>query len=431
MDWIEKRPKSLNANIMERGGGYFVRVRLVLPNGLGFRRELTAPTKTAARKLRDDIFAAYNEMSLSILGGAGTAFKPRASNESAMTLRQLAETCRDSWWPAKGRSPEVSEQYFQKIRDYVYPVVGEGAPIDSISAADWDRILERSKGVVTNRKSLMSTQTIRKVKASLSSALSRAVAHGRLASNPIKGIVFEPNPLTEADRLGIDAESLSDEETPARRPISDYEAVAILKGIGSGPGYALAVLQLCFGLRIAEALAVRPDDFDGSGELHVRWQVRRRKNPKWTVGSDNPKTVLQRVPVLKSKAARREIITMEDAKVLMSTLPPTPAGKTIVRTEAGGLVDPRNAQRAFRNAVRALANDGKMAVPLPTTHSLRSWRISHWANVVGMPPSHLMRLAGHGNIETTMKYYVRSDGASLSAWLAARPGDSPRSPLGS
>jgi len=427
MRWIEKRPRGRDANIRETGGSFLVEVRLRFPDGTRFRRELVAPTRTAARSLRDDVYAVFNEEALAILAGRQQQFG-EPEPEERMTLGEMAEACRDSWWPAKGRSVDVSDQYFQKLRDYVYPVLGEDFPIASISAADWDRILARLKETETNRKALMGTATIRKVKAVLSSALSCAVAHKRIPINPIKGLSFDPNPLAEADRLGIDAEEIDDgDDSPAKRPLTDADAAALLAAAKGTGIYPMVVLQLAFGLRIAEALAVRWGDFDPSNnELRVRFQVRRRRNPRWEKGAAEPKTILQRVPVLKSKAGRREIIVMPDAAALLATIAPGDDAATLVATEVGGLYEPRNAQRAFKALVRSLAEKKKIAEPLPTTHSMRSWRLSHWANVTGLPASHLMRLAGHSNIETTMRYYIRSDGESLTRWLAGRSECTPR-----
>lgn len=72
-------------------------MRLKLPDGTLIERELVAGTKTGARKIRDDVFAAYNELALSILAGEDQrATKPRPAG--------IANRRRDRWWPARGRS---------------------------------------------------------------------------------------------------------------------------------------------------------------------------------------------------------------------------------------------------------------------------------------------------------------------------------------
>ncbi|MGV3615178.1 MAG: tyrosine-type recombinase/integrase [Fimbriimonas sp.] len=422
MRWIEKRPKSLDANIKSEGGLWAIRVKLAFPDGTVFERKGKAATKTAARRLRDDFYDLFNDSALSILAGETRAESP------SMTLGELATRCRDSWWPARGRNADTCEQYYQKLRDYVFPVVGEDTQISAITPAHWEAVLAQGKTVTTERKTAVSTGTLKKVKAVLSSALSCAVANQVLPVNAIKGLAFDPNPLDEADRLGRSAEEM-DEDAPAKRMLTDAEVALILGKTAGTVVHPLVVLQVCFGLRIGEALAVRWGDFDWANEeLRVRYQVKRRRNPRWSEGSELPKSILDRVATLKSKSGRREIHIFPDARELLKTLPRGKDGDNVVPSEAGGLVEPRNAQRAIRDILDGLITAEKLASPRPTTHSFRSWRISHWANVRNLPPSQLMRIAGHSKIETTMKFYVRSHGDSLKQWLASQPAEHP-SPL--
>ncbi|GEM_PF-822859 len=87
------------------------------------------------------MYAAYNDLALEVLAGKPPEAAKAVPAPDAMTLRALAEACRDEWWPAKGRSPDVAEQYYQKLRDYVFPVLGKDKPIGKIVADDWDRVL--------------------------------------------------------------------------------------------------------------------------------------------------------------------------------------------------------------------------------------------------------------------------------------------------
>jgi integrase len=416
MQWSEKRPKNLDANIKQAGRSWLVRVKLKLPDGSIFESEATAPTKVLARKDRDDIFAAYNNQAFAILSGERDAERERAANK--MSLGELAVKCRDEWWPAKGRSVDISEQFFQKVRDYVYPVLGEDLDITTIVPAHWDRVLAHLLEIRYGDDKPLSESTIRKVKATLSSALSCAVTNKRLMVNPIKGLPYNPHPLTVADRLGKDVEELADgDDAPAKRMLSDEEVQKLIRAANGSLIYPLVVLQLGFGLRIGEALAVKWSDFDwSSNEVRVRFQAKRRRNPEWAEGSKVPRTVLQRVRLLKSRAGKRDIYLFADAEALLKTLPRGVDGAYVCPSDVEGLMDPRNAQRAFNELLAKLELDGEK----PTTHSMRSWRLSNWANVVGLPVSQLQRLAGHTRVETTMRYYVRSDRASLVTWLDSR-----------
>lgn len=423
MRWSEKRAKGPDANITGSGKEWHVRVKLTLPDGSFFERKLLATSKTLAKKRRDDLYALYNEMAYQMVTQVQEQALP--TKEASLTLKELAEKCRDEWWPAKGRSVDVAEQFFQKIRDYVFPVLGEGRAIEDIVPDDWDRVLAHLLSAPARAEKSLSEATIRKVKASFSSALTCAVIHKRLPFNPIKGLPYNPNPLAEADRLGKDVEDLADEDDePSKRMLSDAEVKTLLETAKGTPIYPLVVLQLGFGLRIGEALAVRWSDFVwGDNELRIRHQVKRRRNPAWTVGSAVPKTVLQRVGMLKSRAGRRSIYIFSDALSLLNTLKRGLDSAPLSANETGGLMEPRNAQRSFKE----LLKNAKIQGEQPTTHSLRSWRLSNWANVMALPVSQLQRLAGHTRVETTMKYYVRSDSEHLQQWLSLR-GDVP-SPL--
>lgn len=459
MKWIEKKVRHADANITQTGKTWTARVRFKLPDGTLFERELTA--KTAARGLRDDLYAAYNALALEVLTGVADAGTARL--RTGMTFQDLAIQCRDAWWPSRGRSVDVAEQYFQKLRDYVIPVVGATTPIQAITARDWDRVLAQVATQTTNRGKPLSEDTIRKVKACFSSALTCAVANGELASNPIKGLSYSPNPLAEADRQGLDVEEL-DEDGPDKRHLSRDEVELLLVTAKGSLIYPVLVLQLAFGLRIAEALAVRWGDFAwAANELRVRAQAKRRRNPKWAAGMDDaafrgkrvPKSILQRVGLLKSKSGRRDIHLFADALELMGGLPRGLDAEYVCPSEEGGLIEPRNAQRMYhelfvraglapkkeRKRERERRERAGMAeptvpewtgLPSPSSHSLRSWRLSYWANVVGLPASHLQRLAGHSRIETTMRYYVHSDNRTLSEWLSlANGGAAVPSPLAS
>jgi integrase len=301
--WTEKRPKGPNTNLVKLArGAWAARVRLKLPDGRSSERERTCTTKTEARRLRDEMYAAYNTLAFEIVAGTDS---PSVPDREPLTLRALSEKCRDVWWPAKGRSADIADQYFQKIETYCYPVLGEDRLISTITPDDWDAILLSLHYVVSERYGPLSSSTIRKVKACLSSALSCAVARKYLDVNPIKGLPYNPNPLAESDRLGTNAEALPDEEAPAKRMLSDKEALAILAKAKGTLAYPMIVLPLGFGLRIAEALAVKWSDIDAeSGELKVRFQVKRRKNTRSDGESPKTKSVLERVAVLKSKSGK-------------------------------------------------------------------------------------------------------------------------------
>lgn len=167
MVWVEKRAKDADANLKKSGGRWHVRVKLALPGGQTFDKIGTAATKPEARAVRDDLFAAYNHQARQIISEIAVRDE-RA--EAGMTLRELAIKCRDEWWPAKGRSADTAEQYFQKIEDYAYPVLGPDKPIREIGSEDWDAVLAFLHTKTGHGKKPLTEATIRKMKACLSSA---------------------------------------------------------------------------------------------------------------------------------------------------------------------------------------------------------------------------------------------------------------------
>ena len=103
MRWTEKQAKSPDANLKQEGGQWSVRVKLTFANGTIFERRGKAATKTAARRMRDGFYELFNESALALLSGATEVVVP------SMTVGELALRCRDSWWPARGRSMDTAE----------------------------------------------------------------------------------------------------------------------------------------------------------------------------------------------------------------------------------------------------------------------------------------------------------------------------------
>lgn len=102
--------KNADANIKQVNGRWDMRVKLVLPDHSILERKGSASSRTAARKLRDDLYATYNALALNIIAaipGEDPLERPR------MTLKELAAKCRDEWWPARGRSTDIAEQLIE------------------------------------------------------------------------------------------------------------------------------------------------------------------------------------------------------------------------------------------------------------------------------------------------------------------------------
>lgn len=228
--------------------------------------------------------------------------------------------------------PATLAAYGRDLRNWVLPAVGD-VPVARLGRRDVDGVLAEVRGAgrrpASVRAVLMATRVI----------MRKAVEWGRAAADPTQGI-----------RVGL---------APAPpKVLSREQAAALERVLGVDPASRVLRLILATGLRLGEALAVRPD--------HV----------------DRDRAVL-RVLDAKSPAGVREV-----------DLPDRVAG---LRLDHRG-----TCPRAVRRALRAACD--RAGVPAVRVHDLRHTRATALL-LAGAPALYVSRQLGHATPAFTMKVY--------------------------
>ena len=400
-----KLPKTVDSNISKAGPPFTVEVELRHSDHTLFRRQKTGiPTKQLARKVRDSFFEEFN-----VLEGGEAYAKTLAVVRSAdgPTLEEWVRKCVDELWPPV--IPNTVREYEQALRDHGLPSWGT-TPLRSLRSADLKTyiysLLEKRVQISRGKNKppeerVLSLSSVRAIKAALSSALSLAVEHRIIETNPLIGLKMRWQAADAARRrtLGIE-----EDDVPSKRLLKLEEVQALLRAAQDSPIYSAIFLQSKLGLRIAEALAVRKSDFDfESNVLRVRKQLKRVER------KGQPSKLM--LTELKTAKARRDI-----------PLPPSvrewalqqPEGVPLARNEKDGWMEPRRAQELFAEAARKAGLCGKQNLPDPTSHDLRFHWTSRLLNDLNVPVTVVSRLCGHANIETTLKHYSEATSANLA-----------------
>ena len=212
--------------------------------------------------MRDSFFEEFN-----VLEGGEAYAKTLAVVRSAdgPTLEEWVRKCVDELWPPV--IPNTVRDYEQALRDHVLPSWGT-TPLRSLRSADLKTyiygLLEKRVQISRGKNKppeerVLSLSSVRAIKAALSSALSLAVEHRIIETNPLIGLKMRWQAADAARRrtLGIE-----EDDVPSKRLLKLEEVQALLRAAQDSPIYPAIFLQSKLGLRIAEALAVRKSDFD-------------------------------------------------------------------------------------------------------------------------------------------------------------------------
>ena len=214
----------------------------------------------------------------------------------------------------------------------------------------------------------------------LAAAFERARARGVIRSNPFRKVKLAKVPPRDIPILN---------ETQRKALISaatDHSALMV----------AFVTVALDTGCRLQELLHLRWEDVNLSGPHAGRIFVRCRKD--W-----------------RTKAKRNRFVGTGKAGIrALVELNRESEGHFVFRPDTVG----KEYQVAFRRKFERVVKKAK--VPRVTIHDLRANCVTNLA-MGGMPPAALMAYAGHANITTTMRYYVRTQaGAVLRAAAEAR-----------
>ncbi|MCW5941040.1 MAG: site-specific integrase [Fimbriimonadaceae bacterium] len=403
-----RRPKTQDADIVPHKGLYLVNVRLRRESGEEFRKQARCHAKAEARKKRNEFYEEFN-----ILEGGAEFRESLVVVETGYTLGAWLEECVSTHWPK--RVPATAADYAQVVKRHIIPELGE-IRLTNLTAntlrkflyALADKEVARSGGGGSaNRPAKLAVLSVKRILTALSSGLSIAVECGLIASNPAIGLKMRWEAI-ESGRKRELASAENSEDEPEKRLLSTTEVERLLEVSKGTIAYPLVLMQTKLGLRIGEALGLRTEDLDLSGNVvRVRRQLQRIE----TLGEPSRLAPVE----LKTKNARREIPMPESVRHFAATLKPK---QPVVRTVEGGWMEPRRGQRELRAAFEKAGLCGVPGQPDPTSHSLRFFWTSHLLNDLKVPVTVVSRLAGHAQIQTTLTYYSEATEGNLKDAMA-------------
>ena len=393
-----KIAKSPDANLtQELDGSWRVQVKFKLPDGEFFKREQRRiGSKDEARNIRDQFIGAFN---LACVGGLPTVAAPESQEtQEGITLKKWVEECSEKHWPRS--VPKTARDYTQAVTKYIVPKLGNKR-LDQLTAAmiqkalyeiaESPTVVNKSKDPKNAKQVILSISSVKAIKVALSSALSIAVDHGHIQTNPALGIKMRWRGISQTRNEDPDDDGHF-------RLMTQMEIQLLIDKAKDTSIYGAVLFMAKCGLRISEALAVRPSDIK-NGVLRVRKQLDRLdvdgNGTKITLTEPKTKNSKRDIPLPKSVMEYVEKHAVDDQPFTHNGL--------------GQWIEPRKAYIHWDNIV-TLAE----LTPKPSPHDLRRNFVSHLLNDLNVPPTTVQSLAGHANISTTLGYYSKASSKNLS-----------------
>ena len=392
-----KIAKSPDANLtQELDGSWRVQVKFKLPDGEFFKREQRRiGSKDEARNIRDQFIGAFN---LACVGGLPTVAAPESQEtQEGITLKKWVEECSEKHWPRS--VPKTARDYTQAVTKYIVPKLGNKRLDELTSAmiqkalyeiAETPTVVNKSKDPKNAKEVILSISSVKAIKVALSSALSIAQDHGHIQTNPVLGIKMRWRGISQTRNEDPD-------ENGHFTLLSQEQVSSLLEAAKKTPIYPAVLLMSKLGLRVSEALAVRPCDVHGS-VLKVRKQLDRLyegKNSRVTLTEPKTKNSKRDIPLPQSVLEFIEGWTGEP-------------NQPFTKNEIGQWIEPRRAYDYWTDIV----DESKIGLN-PTFHDLRRSFVSHLLNDLAIPPTTVQTLAGHANISTTLSYYSKASQDNL------------------
>jgi integrase len=360
-------------------GTFSVDVHLRRPDGRRWRkRSRGIETKSKARQIRADFYAAYNLEVLGITPSGGVGLVSEGPS-----THQWLEHCVQHIWPVT--HPQTARGYKTSVEKWVLPYI-TNKPLEQLSGLDCRDAIDRLAAEMPHLR----VSSLRGAKGALGSALTLAVEAGHIPINPMRSVKFRWRTYERERHLrGIvskKAKVLSRE---------DVERILNVAEEQDSTYFPVLLLQAFLGLRLGEALALTRQDFDlRAGTVRIDKQAQR-------IDGGTKKSRLAIVPP-KTEASTR-------------TIPVPPRVLEFVRTceglicmgKEGNMMDPDNVGWRMSQFVRPLG------FPEFSSHAFRHSFISFLLNDQGVPATVVRDLAGHTNINTTLGYYSHSTDAQL------------------
>lgn len=344
-------------------------VTLKRPDGTVYRRAGSRKTEQDARAARDEAYTEFNRSQ----GRAGR-----------WTVKTWSEHVQQNVWTEE-LAVTTADAYAYALKNHVLPKLG-GSRLDGLSVPnlqEWANRLSEVQGRNVASNAITA----------LSSILTRAVESGIIAINPARNVKLRKAAVGEETKM-----------------ILDQRQQGKLTRAAAGTCMEMPVLLgLRFGLRMGECLGLRWADVDlKAREIRITQQAQYVKGKGIKLTDPKSKQGFRAIPI-------------PDAVLPVLIAAKKQADSLYVCTKDGKMISAKRAPKYFK-AVAVAAGFTDEAGGVPTHHDLRSTFLTHLANHanegLGVKPHVLMAIAGHSNIATTMKYYVRASDGDLRAAMA-------------
>ena len=362
-------------------------VRVVRPDGTVFRRAGSAKSESDCLRRRDAARHLFNDDM-----GAARDAKRKSVREKTDSLDSYTESVLHLVMAKV--APTSFEAYRHALENHVLPVLGH-LPLDGLRPSVLAGfLLEVSKNVSPGAAS--------QARNALNQVLRIAAADELIKSNPLPKVDVGKY----ARKVKSIEQALSGEQR--KRWLTQSESLALLDACRDTPAYTIALLGLRFGLRIGESLGLTWQNVDLDAKLlKVCQQVQTLPGKTRAV-----------VPP-KSKDSVRELTVPDDLVEELKLMKAQATSEWVVVNESGGLVHPKHVGRVLNARVRAAGFDGKDGRPVPSSHDFRSSYLSWLANYAnggaGVKPHVLAKIAGHSDIQVTMKFYIDADAGDMAS----------------
>ena len=298
----------------------------------------------------------------------GLPVAPERQTVQAFLERWLRDVVQPNLRPATYTSYEVL------VRVHIVPVLGKVQLAELAPQQVQDLMTQmRTKG--------SSERTIQYMRAVLRRALGQALKWGVVARNVAA--------LTDPPRV----------RRTEVKPWTLEQAKTFLAAIKGDRLEALYALELSLGLRRGEVLGLAWDDIDlEKRTLSVRRTLQRiggqlqLGEPKTETSARTLTIPRELVPVLKAHRVRQVEMRLKAGAAWQET-------GMVFTTQVGTMLEPRNANRSFAQAV------AKAGLPSIRFHDLRHTAISQLI-AHGTPVTTAQKIAGHSRLSTTADIYT-------------------------
>lgn len=378
-----KLPKHKDANIwLDNKGVWRFDVQLKRSNGTEFRRNGIASDKKDARTKRDQAFTEFN------------ADQGRSQAAKGHTLAQWGSYCIEHVYPQE-LSDRALESYTDNLRVHIAPLLGDTLLRD-VSVQQLQMFFNDLTKSTLGRASVVKVRTV------LSSIMRRAQEQALIDINPVRLVKIK------ADRKG----STDDNLLADKRILTPAEGDRLLDVSSGTYIHAAVLIALKMGLRSGECLGLTWSAIDFEGNtLMVKQQVQRIKGKGLVTSPPKSRAGVRRLPMPPSVT---EFLKEEKQRTDSIFVVSNGQGKPLEPSRLRGVFDDCAAVAGLWGCQDTHGNP----LPEPTFHDLRSTFISHMANVVNVPLSTLMKLAGHANVEITLQFYARASEIDLREAMA-------------